>query len=93
MNTVLGHRYKVETLYPGTESGTGTSLHTILASAQEVMNLVKLMVMVRIKSKTKRRSETKQNVTRLKEIITKQGNKYKGTPKRTNSQVRKASST
>ena len=33
---MLGHGYKVETLYPGTESGTGTSLHTILASAQEV---------------------------------------------------------
>ena len=35
LGTVLGHGYKVETLYPGTESGTGTSLHTILASAQE----------------------------------------------------------
>lgn len=33
---MLGHGYKVETLYPGTESGTGTSLHTILASAQEL---------------------------------------------------------
>ena len=33
---MLGHGYKVETLYSGTESGKGTSLHTILASAQEL---------------------------------------------------------
>ena len=33
---MLGHGYKVETLYSGTESRTGTSLHTILASAQEL---------------------------------------------------------
>ena len=33
---MLGHGCKAETLYSGTESGTGTSLHTILASAQEL---------------------------------------------------------